>query len=277
MKILILGAGYVGRRVADTLREAGHTVWTVRRTPQPDDPFAIAGDLTRPESIHLPGPVDRVVYCAGLQGAALEDYRSLFVEGFSRVVSWVKTQGTIDRMLFTSTTGIYSVVDGRWVNETTEPNPVREVARCYREAEQLLGGSGLAHIVVRLSGIYGPERCRWIRLVREGQARRLPGSPRFMNHIHVEDAARAIVHLLHHPEPDSLYIASDHQPVDRNELITFLAETMHLPTPPFLPDDASPPLGRGGNKRCDSTKLRESGFSFRFPTYREGYTPLIRL
>lgn len=275
MKVLILGAGYVGHRVAEKLRDAGHSAWAVRRTPQPHDPFAIAGDLTHPESIILPGPVDRVVYCAGLQAAAPEDYRSLFVEGFSRVVSWVKTQGTIDRILFTSTTGIYSVSDGRWVNETTDPNPVREIACCYREAEQLMEGSGLTHVVVRLSGIYGPERCRWIRLVREGQARLLPGPPRFMNHIHVDDAAGAIVHLLQHPEPDTHYISSDHQPVDRNELVAFLARTMNLPTPPYLPDEEAPPLGRGGNKRCDSTKLRESGFSFRFPTYREGYTPLI--
>ena len=28
-------------------------------------------------------------------------------------------------------------------------------------------------------------------------------------------------------------------------------------------------------KRCDGSKLRRSGFTFTYPTFREGYTPIV--
>lgn len=275
MGVLILGAGYLGRRLAVRARAAGRTAWTLRRTAVPGEVHALVGDLTRPETLAFPGEIDRVVFCAGLQRAEPEAYRALFLDGLPRLLGRLKRQDTPPRFLFTSTTGAYGVTDGSWVDETTPAHPARETARIYREAESAVLGSGLDAVVLRLSGIYGPGRCRWVAQLRDGQARRYPGPPRYMNHIHVEDAAGAILHLLALPAPEPLYIASDHEPVDRNLFLEELARQIGRTPPPFLPDTEHPPLGRGGNKRCDSSRLRATGYTFLYPTFREGYASLM--
>ena len=34
--------------------------------------------------------------------------------------------------------------------------------------------------------------------------------------------------------------------------------------------------GGAGNKRCRNARLRESGYTFAYPSYREGYAQLVR-
>jgi nucleoside-diphosphate-sugar epimerase len=275
MNVMLLGAGYVGYRLAQRLREEGYTVWTLRRSPQPEDPHALQGDLTEPETIPIPPDVDRFVFCAGLQRAEPDAYHALFVEGFGRLLERLRGQATIKRLVFTSTTGVYGVTDGSRVDEDTLANPVRPTAQAYRHAECLLADSGLPGVTVRLSGIYGPGRCRWIDKVRQGEARKVPGPPRYMNHLHVDDAAGAIAHQLTLSAPSPVVIASDREPIDRNRFLDHLAHRLDCPSPPMLAEDEAPPLGRGGNKQCDSRRLVASGYCFRYPTFREGYDALI--
>ena len=38
---------------------------------------------------------------------------------------------------------------------------------------------------------------------------------------------------------------------------------------------SAPPRRRAGSKRCRNTRLLESGYNFRYPTFREGYASLL--
>lgn len=270
-RVLIAGSGYVGSRLADRMRQSGHLVWTIRRSPS-DDPFAIAADLTRDDPIPLPDDVSHVVFCAGLNRAEPEAYQALFVEGQRRLIRQLKPY-SIQRYCFTSTTGVFGQLDGSWVDESTPPSPARPAARQYWKAEQLVREEfGARALIARLSGIYGPGRERLIRSVQQQTARRNEGSVLYMNHIHVDDITGALEHLLFAQVSESLYLITDSEPADRNEVLRWLATQLKVPIPKIDPDW---PLGRGGNKRCDNTRLRESGYTFQFPTYREGYGSLM--
>jgi nucleoside-diphosphate-sugar epimerase len=272
-RILLAGSGYVGAELGHLLRHQGDQVWTLRRTPPLDDPYAIRGDLTRPESFSLPEGLDAVVFCAGLKKAEPADYEALFVRGLAGFIRILEAQ-SVQRLIFTSTTGVYHEVEGQWVDESTPTHPKRATAHYYHLAEQQVAASAIPHLIARLSGIYGPGRDRLIRQTASGEAQRYPGPPRYMNHIHLSDAAGAIAHLLALSDPAPAYIISDDEPAERNVVLQWIADQLQLPTPPML--NEPPPIRRGGNKRCSNRLLRQSGYAFRFPTFREGYADQIR-
>ncbi|HMP72551.1 MAG TPA: SDR family oxidoreductase [Kiritimatiellia bacterium] len=272
LRLLIVGAGYVGDRLAHHVRQRGGVVWTLRRTPTPEAPFSIAADLTQPETIPFPSGITHILISAGLQRAQPQHYQHLFDHGLARFLSTLpRAAPALQRIIFCSTTGVYHETNAAWVDETTPPNPIRDTASFYLQAEQHIQNHPASTIITRLSGIYGPGRNRLVREVQSGTARRLPGPVRYLNHIRVEDAVGALTHLLHLPQPAPLYLLTDHEPADRNLVLEHIAEKLNLPLPPWLDSTDLPPLGRGGNKRCSNQRLLESGYTLRFPTYREGY------
>ena len=273
-RILIAGSGYVGAPLAARLRNQGHAVWTLRRTPAPDDPHAIAGDLTRPETLSFPDTLTHVLFCAGLQQAAPAEYEALFVDGLRGLLDRLAKDGhSLDRFLLTSTTGLFNVTNGDWVDEDSPSRPVRATAQYYQQAEHQVLAGPFPSTVARLSGLYGPGRSRLLRSVADGTARRHPGTTRYVNHIHRDDAAAALAHLALLPNAQSLYVVTDDEPADRDTLLCWIADRLDRPHPPIAEEKM--PLSRGGNKRCSNRRLRASGFTCRYPTYREGYASLI--
>jgi hypothetical protein len=83
--------------------------------------------------------------------------------------------------------------------------------------------------------------------------------------------------LLFHPSPESLYLGVDDEAVEEAELYTWLAKELGVAPPEEAGEDAETNRRREvGSKRCSNRRLRESGYSFRYPTYRDGYAALIR-
>ena len=91
------------------------------------------------------------------------------------------------------------------------------------------------------------------------------------NRIHVEDAARAVLHVLGLVPIPPVVEVVDEEPAPRAEVLSFLAERLGRPSPPVV----DKPAPRGMGKRVSSGLLARSGFSWRYPTYREGYGALI--
>ena len=70
---------------------------------------------------------------------------------------------------------------------------------------------------------------------------------------------------------EPIYVAVDHDPADLRDVIRFLADELGVASPPVA-DLAS----ETGHKRCRNDRLVRSGYPLSWPTYREGYRPLIR-
>ncbi len=287
-RALILGCGAVGTRLGLRLVARGMTVTAVRRDPT-GLPTALDGrcaDLVSGEGLDaLPWDADFVIYSAAADNFSDESYRRTYVEGLTQAVGRIEraaaSRGRPPRLVvFTSSTAVWGRTDGAWVNEETATDASEFSGRRLLEAEQILLSTTLPACVVRFAGIYGKGPGRLVESVRDTSATRPDGPPRYGNRMHVEDCAGVLEHLCTLPEAHGVWIAADDDPADLGEVLDWLAGRLGVPPPPRItPSTASgDPYGARRartNKRCSNRKLRASGYSLRYPTFREGYGELL--
>jgi nucleoside-diphosphate-sugar epimerase len=271
MTAVIAGCGALGTQVGLLLATAGHRVIGIRRSTEllPDGIDGLGVDLRR-ERPPLPDDVDVLIFALTADERTAADYRSTYLDGLHNVIDALPhAAASAARVLFVSSTSVYGDAHGDWVDETTPPQPVTATAEVLLEAEQMLGSRLPQAVVLRLAGIYGPDRGRLVDRVRAGTPTSSPWT--YTNRIHIDDASAAAVHLLTRvPRPDALYIGADNEPVDSRELVRFLADELDVERPPVSDDSTV-----GGGKRCRNGRLLATGFTLRFPTYREGYRSVL--
>ena len=171
----------------------------------------------------------------------------------------------LERVFFTSSTAVYGQSNGEWVDESSATEPTGFNGKVLLEAEQLVSDAPELGVNVRLSGIYGPGRTRLVRKVWSGEATATGG---WTNRIHVEDCAGALHHLMGLSNPAPLYLGSDDLPVRTVDVVNWMAEKLGKPMP-------QPASTARLNKRCRNARLRQSGYRFIYPTFREGYPSII--
>jgi len=278
MTVLLAGCGDLGTEAGLRFAALGHRVVGWRRSPAklPAVIEGAAADLTTGDLPPVPADTTAVVVAVAADSPAEDAYRAAYVRGVENVLNALeRDQVTPERIIFVSSTAVYGDAGGGWVDEATTPDPVGFSGRVLVEAEELLqarlAGTGTARVSLRLGGIYGPGRTRLIDQIKTGSAV-IPEDVRYTNRIHRDDAAAAIVHLATmEPVPGPAYIGVDNEPADLGSVLRFLAAELGQPSPPV--GDAGP--ARGGNKRCHNDLLRSTGFTFTFPTFREGYRDVI--
>ena len=268
MRRLVVGCGYLGERVARLWRDAGDDVYATTRGDNADAlsraglrPLTI--DVTRGPWSALP-VVDTVVFAVGRDrrsGATMSD---IHVEGLRAVLDALP--GETGRVIYVSSTGVYAQDAGEWVDEASVCEPVREGGRACLSGERLLFAH--AHrrdaIVLRLAGLYGPGRVPRSADVTAG--RPIAGSPHaYLNLIHVEDAARAVVAAAAcEPITDRTYVVSDGHPPTRGEYVGLLATRLGVAPPRFEG-------GSGLGKRVRNDRaVHELGVRLQYRSYREG-------
>lgn len=262
--VVVAGAGDVGGRLAARLAGEGAQVLALRRSPPaqaPDGVRALAVDLVSGQGLAaLPRQAAALVFCAAPDQREETAYQALYVDGLSRLMAACEVQ----RIVFVSSTAVYGEHRGEWVDEDTPAAPVAFNGRVLRQAERLLEGRAGA-TTLRLSGLYGPGRTSLIRRALTGD----PGSRRWGNRIHVEDAAAALAHVLALEAPAPLYLGNDDLPALDTEVLAWLRETAgQLPV-------AAPAEGPTQGRRVSNARLRASGWQPAFPDYRAGYGPLL--
>lgn len=287
-RILIAGCGDVGATLGQSLSGAGHEIWGLKRRPidLPPGIRPLAADLTDPETLTLlPPALDFVVYSAAATGFSEAAYQAAYVAGVRNLL--IALSGAHQqprRLLFTSSTSVYAQHHGEWVDEDSPAEADSFSGRCIREGERLMAASGWPTVAVRFGGIYGPRRTRLIESVRDGSATRPPGPPLYTNRIHRDDCARVLEHLLFLPDAEPLYLAVDDDPAPLAEVLDWLAIQLGASQPPLAVHSPLKPGAEAGSnsalrmrvsKRCRNARLRASGFTFRYPGYREGYAALL--
>lgn len=273
MRILVAGCGYVGGKLGSLLADDGHEVYGLRRNPDalPTGIKPVAADLSReaPPDI-LPQNLDFVFYAVSADGPDDEAYRLAYVDGPRNLLEALSNRGdNIRRFFFTSSTGVYAQSDGEWVDEDSPTEPEAFSGRRLLEGERTVLDGPFPATVLRLAGIYGPGRTRSIE--RGLAVPERDGPPDYTNRIHRDDCAGALRHLMLLPEPEKLYIGVDHEPADRRTVAEWLAERLDA-----VPEEKSSDTNRRRtNKRCSNARLFASGYEFLYPTFREGFAPLL--
>lgn len=275
--VLVLGAGYVGSALLQRLAEIGCPSYALKRhfNEPPAGARAIAADLTDPRALEaLPEDVRFIVYLLSPDASTDEAYRAAYVTALEHVLASPAVRSAkFERILFASSTAVYGQSDGSTVDEDSPTEPQAFSGQRLLEAEALLKATGVASVIVRFAGIYGPGRQRLLTSVRDGTAT-LGTAPHLTNRIHRDDCAGFLLHLMQLEHPEPLYIGVDDEPSDLSVVLGWLAETLGAPRPRI--SDSVSTRERGGNKRCSNQRLRASGYQLSYPSFREGYAALIR-
>ena len=267
--VLIAGCGDVGNALGKRLLDDGCEVWGVRRRIDAlapgIRPWPI--DLLQPERHgEPPARFDTLFFTASADRRDEEAYRANYVDALRHLLECLRAADCpLERLFFTSSTAVYGQSDGEWVDERSPAEPAGFNGKVLLEAEKLVADAPELGVNLRLSGIYGPGRTRLVRKVWGGEATATEG---WTNRIHVEDCAGALHHLMGLPNPEPLYLGSDDLPATTAEVVSWMAEKLGKPTPPTGPTTR-------WNKRCRNACLRESGYRFRYPSFREGYPSII--
>jgi nucleoside-diphosphate-sugar epimerase len=278
---LILGCGYLGLRVARRLRDQGYAVTTTTRSAARRDELVAEGfEAVRFELANaandalLARPFERVVYAVA---PGRGDPRLAFLDGAVTAARRLRTRCFV----YVSTIGVYAQKDGGELDEESPAEPVEERPRWVRKAEQellaLSAAGTLPVVVIRLGGLYGPGRSPVEWFGRSEMRARLEtrGPDTYMNWIHIDDAANAVVLAAQRGRTGEVYLGVDGSPVRRAEFFNCAAACGGGPPLEFrdASSDDTPDLGK--RLSCEKA-LRELGFEPQFPSYREGLASLRR-
>lgn len=284
MTWLIAGFGDLGREIALTMSHdsalAGETVLALRRhIPAPESPPTantqwLAADLTALEQLRqLPSGISHVVFCATPDQRDEASYQATYVQGLENLLDALKLSGNAQaRVLFVSSTAVYGAEQTGLLDESSATVPSGFNGQVMLKAEQSLRDRWPNALVLRLSGIYGPNRLFLLKQLRAGTAKVPASDAYWANRIHICDAAAAVVHLLTANHTSGVYIGTDSTPVPLKTLYLDLARALKAAVPP-----QGPPSLMMGKKRLSNQKLRDSGFAFQWPDCREGYVAVMAL
>jgi nucleoside-diphosphate-sugar epimerase len=278
-QILIAGCGYVGTTLGKLCVLEGKTVWGLRRRSHllPTQIRPITADLGQPETLRsLPTHLEYLFYTAAADRSDDACYQATYVEGLKNLIKALDEQKIHPkRVFFTSSTAVYGQTNGEWIDENSPTENKHFSGSRLMEAERLLLTCPFPWTVVRLSGIYGPNRTRLLEQVKRGEITAHESTSSYTNRIHRDDCAGLLFHLMLLKNPLGLYIGSDHEPARLCDVVGWLAQKLDV-QPQNMPASPSNTEDRfRGNKRCRNGRAVDSGYRFHFPTYREGYTALL--
>jgi nucleoside-diphosphate-sugar epimerase len=239
---LIVGCGYLGARIGTALVRRGEQVFgTVRSTNRATEIACLGiepviADVLGPETLKSLPAAERVLCCVGFDRTGGADMRTVYVEGLRNLLE--RLPASVWRLVYASSTSVYGQSAGEWVDEDAPAEPIQESGRVCREAEQVASHwareAGASQVVLRFSGLYGPNRVIRRALLERGEP--IPGDPAgYLNLVHIDDAAHAAVAALDAARPDPLYLVSDDRPLERREYYALAARLLDAPPPRYEP------------------------------------------
>jgi nucleoside-diphosphate-sugar epimerase len=269
---LIVGCGYLGRRVAARWLAAGRRVAALtRRNAETLAALGIEpilGDVLDPGSLKQLPRARTLLHAIALDRTTGKTMREVHVHGLGNILEYAPRP---QRFIHIASTGVYGQVDGSWVDEPSATEPVEESGRIVLEAEALLRSKRPDAIILRFAGIYGPDRLLRKQAILKGEPL-LGDAERWLNLIHVDDGAAAVIAAEAKGVPDETYNVADDAPATRRDFYTRLAELLGAPPARF----ESRPEAGSANRRVSNRKARELlGWTPRFPTYREGLADAV--
>jgi hypothetical protein len=247
--LVVLGSGYTGRIVHRMGISQGRTVHATSRNPATN----LAGipseqrlkfDLEQPSTWpSIPAGAD-LIWC--FPATPLEQ-----VKAFARTLDQPAR-----RIIVLGSTSAYEGSDHPdeypppWIDESA---PIDQTKPRVQGEEYLREHHDA--IVLRVAGIYGPERnpLDWIRQGRVGHSRK------YVNLIHVEDLATICLAALEHGKPGEAYNVSDGAPHTWDEICVTAQQRWGVTV-------AATQENRTSGKRISNAKLRaELTYTFKHP------------
>ncbi|MEH0712773.1 NAD(P)H-binding protein [Vibrio owensii] len=264
---LIVGAGWLGTPLAQTLIDQGHQVTVTRRSQTRLDEFPLTSvqpallDLNEPHSqqqlIELieQHQIERIVgaFPPGFRKGNGQEY----AQQWQRLVSAAK-QSSVNKLLMVSSTTVYPnlAVDMKEEDATLALAQTSEHfsdnSRIMLQAEQYVIESGIDYAIVRCSGLIGSDRHPSRFAMRLKQvSRKAPA-----NMVHQNDAVAATAFALNQID-NEVVNATTPNTVSKAEFYQAAITQSDL-------DIALPPVTETADKRILADKLVALGYQFQF-------------
>ena len=233
--LLIVGCGYVGRRLAARLADQFDVSALVRSSASvaalaSDGIRATAIDLDRVRAgVSIPERLDQaaIVYLAPPPAMGESDLR---LDRFLQLATVPP-----HTFVYMSTTGVYGDAGGALVDEASPLRPRTDRSRRRISAEEMTrvwcNERRVRRVVLRVPGIYGPRRLP-LDLLRRAEPVVLRSEAGPGNRIHVDDLVEACVVAITNPEARGIYNITDGSPITSTEFLEIVAHAAGLPPPP---------------------------------------------
>ncbi len=291
MRILIIGCGDVGLRVARLLRGRAR-LYALSHSPERYATLRDSGITPIPGNLDNRGSLARIANLADVclhfappPGDGECDIRTRhLLAALARETSLAACRVPVAHakvLVYISTSGVYGDCGGEIVTETRPAHPENKRAKRRADAEKQLRtwGRKPGHRVgiLRAPGIYAQNRMPADRV-----RNRLPaihsGDDVHTNHIHAEDLARLALAVLFRGGANRLYNAVDDSGLKMGDWFDVVADHLGLPRPPRLSREevlaAVTPAMRTfltESRRLDNRRIKsELDFRLKYPTVREG-------
>ncbi len=307
-------AGFMGSHLVELLVERGVRVRATARPRRDTSFFDRLGvefvpaDLARPDSIPalFDGDVDRVFHLGAICNFSTpyDELHPTNVQGVARITRLALDAG-VRRFVHASSTSVYGRYRGRPFQEDDPRDPCEDYGRSKRDGEDVVWQrvqQGLPAIVTRPCTVYGP-RCNdgaGKAFSRPTSLGAIPGrGEQLLANVRAEDVAAALEHLSHLDEAvGQAYNIADDSRTALGAALRLAAEAfgtkpprLHLPLPvvkalAWFDGALSALKGRipdlemaAVDYLCDdyvvdNTKLKETGFVFRYPDFEESIREL---
>lgn len=298
-KVLLLGAGDIGRRIIARITP-GFAVTAVTSQAANRSPLkrlgatAVSADLDRPRSlVRLPSDWQILIHCAPPPARGSRDSRTRNLLRSVALRHPERAKILTRVMVYLSTSGVYGDCGGAVVSEARPLRPGNARARRRVDAERQLvrvaRQRGMHLIILRVPGIYAVDRLPLARL-KAGTPAIVAAEDAYTNHVHAADLAAMTVRAMHHalrrrPPRVRVYNANDDSDLKMGDYFDLVAQAFGLPAPPRLPRAAiagavSPMLlsfMRESRRLDNSRQKRELRLAFQFPTVADGLSDMRRL
>jgi len=235
-KIVIAGCGYIGSRVARLWRERGAEVTCLVRTQEHQAALASEGFTSRSCSLDDPTGIPTldvagciVYYLVPPPGGGIADSRA---RNFCAALTH---ETAPSRIIYMSATSVYSESSGGTVTEESPAVPHSAMGKRRLDAERAFleygETAGVATIILRVSGIYGPGRLPLMQ-ISQGQPLLNEAESGPSNRIHADDLAAVCLAAADNGEGGDIFNVSDGHPSSMTAYFNACADLLGYPRQP---------------------------------------------
>jgi len=294
------GSGFIGSAFTRQALAVGHSVQALCRTERSAAAVRalgaqpIMGDLLEPGAWQSQAAqAEIVLHFAQPQtfGGRIGRARALRYQADRQIMDrnlLSPLQGSaVQRIIYVSGTSYYGQQDLPPKDESAKPNPRGWGPYIVKALQQLeaFRAAGLPIITVFPASVYGAGS--WyadiLASLKAGKTQlTLAHRDPTLATVHVEDCARAILHLLTCAPIGERYIICDDRPPKYSEILAQSAQALNVPlrtraVPLWLGRIiAGPVITDAYDAHLSNARLRSTGFRFQFPTIEQGIPDAVR-